>query len=154
MKLQSVVAYCQKLPMVRTGWPPTNGSMLSGRLAAVSGRARPTRRRYFGSSPFSPWHGEHFSSKIGWPSAAVPLPGGNPRPSGGMVRFHSLTSSAVGARPTPYVGIWAATGSTQVVARSVPSAVISPSLYMDIVDAAIGLHLPALDRVVVVDRVQ
>src|SRR6185369_6202539 len=140
--------------MVRSGWPPRTQSTLSLRWAAVSGRGRPARSLYFGSSPLSPWHEAHRSAKMGLPSAAVPLPGGNPLPSGGMVRSQSLTSSAVGARPTPYVGIWAATGEAPAAARSIPSAVTSRSLYVDIVDAAIGRHLPALDGIVVVDRVQ
>src|SRR5262245_57070985 len=130
--------------MVRTGLPPTNGSTLSGNWAAVSGRKRPTRSRYFGSSAFGPWHGAHFSSKTPLPIAAVPLPGGRPRPSGGMVRSQALISSAVGARPTPYVGISAATIEAPTVAETSASPINSRSLGIGIPDAAVGHDLPTL----------
>src|SRR5262245_48639152 len=140
--------------MVRTGLPPTNGSTLSGNWAAVSGRKRPTRSRYFGSSAFGPWHGAHFSSKTPLPIAAVPLPGGRPRPSGGMVRSQALISSAVGARPTPYVGIWAATIEASAMTETIARAISSRDLRIGILDAAAGRDLPALNRVVVIDRVE
>src|SRR5262249_1632090 len=130
--------------MVRIGLPPTNGSMLSGKWAAVSGRKRPTRSRYFGSSPFGPWHGAHFSSKTPLPIAAVPLPGGRPRPSGGMVRSQALISSLVGARPTPYVGISAATIDAHAVAEAIARDTSTRDLRIGILDAAVGRDLPAL----------
>src|SRR6266849_5478290 len=128
---------------------------------------------------------------MGLPSAAVPLPGGKPWPSGGMVRSQALTSSTVGGRPTPYVGSWAraAGGPTPATSSNTPATTIpgvrrrkgrasrhvrtpaSPMqsdfggcskgavaapfdwLDVDIVDVPVGRHLPALDGVVVVDRV-
>src|SRR5712691_10022681 len=131
---------------------------------------------------------------MGLPSAAVPLPGGKPWPSGGIVRSQALTSSTVGGRPTPYVGSWAraAGGLSPATSSKTPATTIpgvrrrtgreseraqvraptspAPSdsggcskgtvepafdwLGVDIVDAPVGRHFPALDAVVVVDRVQ
>src|ERR1700682_4448397 len=55
--------------------------------------------------PASPWQPTHpFSSKSTAPSLAVPCPGGSSSPVGPMEISKARISSAVGARPTPYVG--------------------------------------------------
>src|SRR5687768_9469256 len=71
-----------------------------------------------------------------------------------MVRSHAWTSSAVGGRPTPYVGNWAAAGQTPAATRSITMPMACRSLDVDIVHAPVGRHLPALDGVVVINRVQ
>src|SRR5262249_297382 len=162
-----VVAYCQKLPIVRAGAPPMSQSTPSlGSPAEVSGRRPPVRTLYFGSSPLSPWHEAHRRAKRGLPSAAVPLPGGRPWPLGGMGRSQALASWAVGARPTPYVGSWAwpaGMSTTAMRSRTLPAATTRGArrgeapvgrLDVDIVDTPVGGHFPALDGVVVVDRVE
>src|SRR5215470_17429871 len=106
----------------------------------------PTSRKYFSSSPVSPWHEAQRWTNTGLPSTAVPRPGGRPAPSGGIVRSHALISSAVGARPTPYVGSCAATGHAQATRATIVAA-SGRRLDMDVRHATIRVHLPALDGV-------
>src|ERR1019366_1835609 len=55
--------------------------------------------------PVRPWHIVHcFSTKTFAPSAAVPWPGGSSFPSGPIEMSHLRISSAVGVRPTLYLG--------------------------------------------------
>src|SRR5262245_64000303 len=55
--------------------------------------------------PFGPWHPAHpFARYSRSPSLAVPRPGGSSAPVGPMEISHARISSAVGVRPTPYVG--------------------------------------------------
>src|ERR1700757_2647830 len=55
--------------------------------------------------PAAPWQPTHpFSSKSTAPSLAVPQPGGSSSPVGLIEISAARISSAVGGRPTPYVG--------------------------------------------------
>src|SRR6516165_204803 len=55
--------------------------------------------------PASPWQTKHpFSLKSSAPSLAVPRPGGSSSPVGPIEISKARISSAVGVRPTPYVG--------------------------------------------------
>src|SRR5436190_5404317 len=55
--------------------------------------------------PAGPWHAMHpFCSKTCAPSLAVPRPGGSSSPVGPIEISMRRISSAVGVRPTPYVG--------------------------------------------------
>src|SRR5215471_2550462 len=55
--------------------------------------------------PASPWQTTHpFCSKSSAPSLAVPRPGGSSSPVGPIEISKARISSAVGVRPTPYVG--------------------------------------------------
>src|SRR5215471_7308921 len=55
--------------------------------------------------PASPWQTTHpFCSKTSAPSLAVPRPGGSSSPVGPIEISKARISSAVGVRPTPYVG--------------------------------------------------
>src|SRR5688572_5806037 len=66
-----------------------------------------------------------------------------------MVRSHALISSAVGWRPTPYVGNWACAADTHraVTARSrAPTSRRGSDV--DIGDVSVVRDLPALDGVV------
>src|SRR5216683_5571271 len=59
--------------------------------------------------PVRPWQPAHpFCTWSGAPSLAVPRPGGSSFPVGLSEMSQARTSSAVGVRPTPYVGDWAA----------------------------------------------
>src|SRR6266700_3847644 len=77
------------------------------------------------------------------PCAAVPLPSGRPVPSGATEMSQALTSSGVGARPTPYFGAWA---------KSAAAAKASSSA-LHIAHTSVGGDFPDRDAVVVVLRI-
>src|SRR5215813_4171863 len=85
------------------------------------------------------------------PCAAVPLPGGRPAPSGGMLTSHAATSAGVAVRPRPGVSVTTA-GLAQParVATQMPTAT---RLRVDIFHLAAPRHAPGLDGVVVEDDV-
>src|SRR5438128_7869771 len=70
-----------------------------------------------------------------------------------MVTSQALVSSAVGVRPTPKVGSWASHGNAVMAITSRPAPAATSALRMNIVDAPVGGHLPALDGVVEIVRV-
>ena len=92
------------------------------------------------------------SFHIGWPSAAVPLPGGKPWPSGGMVNPRPGPPRRWAGDQRRRVGNWATAGQAPAPTRSAPIPASRHSLCVDIVDAPVSRHLPALDGVVEVDQ--
>src|SRR5215471_465078 len=85
------------------------------------------------------------------PCSGVPLPGGSPAPSGGMLMSHGAISAAVAERPRPGVSC-AMLGTKAVKARSVVTAAVALCVY--IFHLTTGLYLPRLDGVVVKDCVR
>src|SRR5438094_807731 len=77
------------------------------------------------------------------PSFAVPRPGGSSFPVGLIEISHARISSAVGDRPTPYVGDWADP------IWHIPSIISGRSLRKPIQHAPVARDLPRLHRVVV-----
>src|SRR5918996_5487768 len=124
--------------MVRTGlvlvsvpWPPTIWS--------------------FGFPvPFSPWHDWHFWVYTTAPWSGVPLPGGSPVPSGGMLMSHPAISAGVAGRPRLGVS-WATLDVYAARARITITTAVT--LRIDIFPLAGGLYLPRLDGIVVKDGV-
>src|SRR5919106_4913498 len=125
--------------MVRTGlvlvsvpWPPTNGS--------------------FGfPAPFSPWHDWHFCVYTTAPWSGVPLPGGSPVPSGGILMSHPAISAGVAGRPRLGVS-WATLDVEAARARSTITTAVT--LRVDIFHLTGSLYLPRLDGIVVKDGVR
>src|SRR6476659_6922257 len=84
-----VVAYGQQLATVfAVSIPDVNGSP-------------PTSAAALPPFAFSPWHTEHLAAKIVEPCSGVPLPGGNPVPSGRMLMSHAATSASDIGFPSP-----------------------------------------------------
>src|ERR1700727_2042734 len=94
--------------------------------------------------PFSPWQPEHFSAKIGAPCAGVPLPFGNPVPSGRMLISHgAIAASSIGL---PKFGV-SASETPLIAARHTEAAKIV-RLNVDMLDLAVASDAPAGDRVI------
>src|SRR5690242_18824134 len=79
---------------------------------------------------------------MGAPCAGVPLPGGNPVPSGMMLMSHGAMS--FGSIGLPRLGISAAIAAPAIPA---PSAMPGTQLRIDMSDLALRIHRPAGDRV-------
>src|SRR5580692_4313848 len=93
----------------------------------------------------SPWQAEHFSAKIAAPCADVPLPFGNPVPSGRMLM--SQLAIAASLSGLPRCGVSAR--DMPAVAASSSEAARTMCLCVDMLDLAIACDAPACDRVVV-----
>src|SRR5499426_2068273 len=80
--------------------------------------------------PAGPWQAMHpFCSKTCAPSLAVPRPGGSSSPVGPIEISMRRISSAVGVRPTPYVGDCANAGlptSTAIVGSRIVTSLSEP----------------------------
>src|ERR1700722_3724972 len=132
MKSKTVVEYGQKFRMV-----------FCAALMPISSRSLITA---FASPPlpFSPWHPEHFSAKIGSPCAGVPLPFGNPVPSGRMLMSHeAMVASSIGL---PRLGV-SASETPPIIARPTEAAKIT-CLNVDMLDFPVAADAPTGDRVV------
>src|SRR6266550_3272309 len=78
--------------------------------------------------PASPWQTKHpLSLKTSAPSLAVPRPGGSSSPVGPIEISKARISSAVGVRPTPYVGDDCASAGLPRIPRSSSTIVTSLS---------------------------
>src|SRR5579863_8046522 len=95
--------------------------------------------------PLSPWHAAHFSAKIGAPCADVPLPFGNPVPSGSMLM--SQLAIAASSSGLPRCGVSAFDRLAVVASKSI--AANRMGLGVDMFDLAIRCNAPTRDRVVV-----
>src|SRR5262245_61739314 len=93
-------------------------------------------------TPLSPWQTAQLSAKTCFPCATVPLPGGNPLPSGLTSMSHSAISSGVAGRPKSH----ASTGETN---ESAIAPVRSALLVENISDPPGLADAPSLPRVVV-----
>src|ERR1700722_1248706 len=93
----------------------------------------------------SPWQAEHFSAKIGAPCADVPLPFGNPVPSGRML----MSQLAIAASSTGLPRCGVSASETPAVVASTSEAARRMRLRVDMLDLAIACDAPACDRVVV-----
>src|SRR5262245_40983558 len=95
--------------------------------------------------PAGPWQAVHpLCSKTCAPSLAVPRPGGSSSPAGPIEISMRRSSSAVGVRPTPYVGDCAIAG----LARRLPSSSgIATILGEAIADASVPRDFPGHDAV-------
>src|SRR5580692_11064887 len=89
----------------------------------------------------SPWQAEHFSAKIAAPCADVPLPFGNPVPSGRMLM--SQLAIAASSRGLPRCGVSASDTVAVVASRS--EAARRMRLRVDMLDLAVGCDAPARD---------
>src|SRR5262245_46105459 len=97
--------------------------------------------------PAAPWQAMHaFCSKTSAPSLAVPRPGGSSSPVGPIEISMRRISSAVGVRPTPYVGDCANAGLPG--SPTVVSSRIVTSLSEPIGHAPVLGDLPRHDAVV------
>src|SRR5262245_62048298 len=95
--------------------------------------------------PAGPWQAMHpFSSKTCAPSLAVPRPGGSSSPVGPIEISMRRSSSAVGVRPTPYVGDCAIAG---LPTRLPSSSGIATILGEAIADTSVPGHFPGHDAV-------
>src|SRR5579863_8526602 len=95
--------------------------------------------------PLSPWHAAHFSAKIVAPCAEVPLPFGNPVPSGRMLI--SQLAIAASSSGLPRCGVSAFDRLAVVTSRS--AAARRAVLGVDMLHLAARCNAPAGDRVVV-----
>src|SRR5262245_46026773 len=92
--------------------------------------------------PAGPWQAMHpFCSKTCAPSLAVPRPGGSSSPVGPIEMSMRRISSAVGVRPTPYVGDCANTGLPK--SGTIVSPTLASSGMLTSLGEPIG-HLPVL----------
>src|SRR5712675_2188668 len=97
--------------------------------------------------PAAPWQAVHaFCSKTSAPSLAVPRPGGSSSPSALIEISMRRISSAVGVRPTPYVGDCADAGLPR--SPTLVSSRIATSLSEPIGHAPVLGDLPGHDAVV------
>src|ERR1700727_3231287 len=95
--------------------------------------------------PFSPWQPEHFSAKIGAPCSGVPLPLGNPVPSGKMLMSHGATvASSIGL---PRLGISASKAPPIETIHTEATKIVR--LNVDMLDFPVASYAPTGDRVVV-----
>src|SRR5437870_5687371 len=106
----------------------------------------PTRGSLGFPTAFSPWQATHFAANTAAPCWGVPLPGGNPAPSGAMLIAQAATSSGVAARPNP--GPSARTAAD--VSISISTA--ARALRVDMGHRAVVADRPAGDGVAVIDR--
>src|ERR1700761_6336799 len=95
--------------------------------------------------PLSPWQAAHFSAKIGAPCADVPLPFGNPVPSGRMLM--SQLAIAASSSGLPRCGVSAL--DRLAVAASKITAASRTGLGVDMLDLAARCNAPARNRIVV-----
>src|ERR1700722_2023986 len=95
--------------------------------------------------PLSPWHAAHFSAKMAAPCADVPLPFGNPVPSGRMLM--SQLAIAASSSGLPRCGVSAFDGLAVVASKN--AAARRMGLGVDMLDLAARCNAPAGDRVVV-----
>src|SRR5580765_4823092 len=84
------------------------------------------------------------------PMAAVPLPGGRPAPSGGMLMSQAAISAGVAGWPRSGPSTLRAAASQPASAAAVSTAT---TLRVYILHLPVGRHAPRLDRVVVEDDV-
>src|SRR5215471_6178942 len=97
--------------------------------------------------PPSPWQAWHFCAKIAAPCCEVPLPGGNPLPSGPTLMSQSARSASVTGLPSP--------GSSAAIAPAPQSASANAqvkSLAVDMLDLPLLVDRPAGDDVHVPHR--
>src|SRR5580700_8309224 len=98
--------------------------------------------------PSLPWQGSHFCAKIAAPWAGVPLPGGNPLPSGPTLMSQSARSASLTGLPSPG-------RSAAVAAADKPSTSASEMarrLPVDMLGLPIAVDGPAGDDVHVPHR--
>src|SRR5688500_14520681 len=81
------------------------------------------------------------------PSWAVPPPSGRPSPVGGIEMSQAASASSFTGSPSP----GPASAADAVISESVATATAAPVSDIDIADLPALVHLPGLDRVVVVD---
>src|SRR4030095_3938756 len=97
--------------------------------------------------PFAPWQAAHpLLVKSCAPSLAVPRPAGSSAPSGPMEISNARSSSAVGVRPTPYLGDDCA--NTDAPRNNPRSSTHARNLCVPILHAPIAGDPPRLNRVV------
>src|SRR5580765_6925612 len=93
--------------------------------------------------PSCPWHAAHFAAYMRAPSAAVPLPGGRPVPSGRTLMSHPETSASLIGFPS--FGPWAKAALQQ---RAAPITIThAERLSVDMLHLPTALDRPACDRV-------
>src|SRR4029077_887624 len=90
----------------------------------------------------SPWHIAHFAAKIGAPCAAVPLPGGNPVPSGRMLMSQGAMSASEIFAPRPG-------GCAKAAPEHKRRAAVRMRSSVDMLHLPLGVHGPAREAVVV-----
>src|ERR1019366_117469 len=114
------------LPPSRLAWggPPTSGPAMP-------------------PSPFSPWQAAHFCLKIGAPCAGVPLPGGNPVPSG--ITKMSQAARSEGLTGLPRLGPSAKAAPVASPNASAPAQIEISRI--DMLDPPFGIDRPAGDGV-------
>ena len=118
-------------------------------------------------SPKVPWQLAHCFSQRSWPLATEPDPAGSPLKSGRTSISHAATSAGVALRPIfKYAGFAFAAGALCAIAlvfAETASATNRRVLRIDldivialadlnIADLAIGINLPRLNCIVVIDR--
>src|SRR3984957_12703700 len=96
--------------------------------------------------PLSPWHAAHFSAKITAPCAGVPLPFGNPVPSGRMLMSQlAMAASSIGL---PRLGV-SAMEAPAIIASNSDAAASSGRSGVNMLDLPVAADAPAGDRIVV-----
>src|SRR6185295_12213214 len=93
------------------------------------------------STPVAPWHPAHpFARYASAPSLTVPRPGGSSSPVGPMEISHARISSALGVRPTPYVGPCASAEPLMSTANAIGSNLRVPIGHAPVPGDPPGLH--------------
>src|SRR6185295_2001102 len=93
------------------------------------------------STPVAPWHPAHpFARYASAPSLTVPRPGGSSSPVGPMEISHARISSALGVRPTPYVGPCASAEPPMSNANAIGSTLRVPIGHAPVRGDPPGLH--------------
>src|SRR4030095_8232213 len=111
------------------------------------------RRSLGWPAPCSPWQACHFCSYTSAPVAGVPLPGGNPTPSGPTLISQPAICAGLASRPRlgPSIERGDAAPLAQPPRASTSAAHASSRVHM--LHLAIGRHAPGLDGVEVEDGV-
>src|SRR3954453_15634513 len=114
-----------------------------GGLSPGSEPIPPTSASFGRPAPFSPWQARHFSVYTASPCFGVPLPAGNPAPSGPTLRLHAAISCAVTTRPRS--GPSAATAALEP--RMIAATAARTGLRVGMLHLALLGDAPGRDRV-------
>src|SRR5215469_11678190 len=97
--------------------------------------------------PPSPWQASHFCAKIAAPCWGVPLPAGNPLPSGPTLMSHGARSASLTGLPSP-----GSSAASAVAPESASASAATKYLAVDMLHLAFLVHGPAGDHVHVAHR--
>src|SRR3989442_9526190 len=113
----------------------------------------PTSRSFGCPAPFAPWQTWHFCSYTVAPVAGVPLPGGNPTPSGPTLMSQPAICAGVASRPRFGLSIPLGVMPAPAQPPTTRASATQTRSRVDMLHLAVRRHAPGLDAVEVEDRV-